>query len=96
MCCRASSQAHTYRFAERHEDEAPVGASTDDNSDNHSERELPSGSTNHVSQLPQLVCMLRASSNFERKLSRITPTSVRILFRSKDQVPPYLTDNLIR
>ena len=42
MCCRASSQAHLYPFAERHDDEAPVGASTDDNSDNHvgaSERE---------------------------------------------------------
>jgi hypothetical protein len=52
MCCRASSQAHTYRFAERHYDEAPVGASTDDNSDNHV------GAS--VSPLPGLVCMLSA------------------------------------
>ena len=48
MCCRASSQAHLYPFAERHDDEAPVGASTDDNSDNHvgaSEREHESSFT---------------------------------------------------
>ena len=78
----------------RHDDEAQVGASNVDDSDNHegaSEREHNS----HFTAPSVIVCMLSESSNLECKLSRITPTSVRILFRSKDQVPFYLKDNLM-